>query len=161
MPLPSVRARQYFRPPPPNPHHPLFTIRGMMHFRSCQRCAAPEPGDPDDAFTCIDCQRDRCIDGHKARSRDERVIDDWLWSNGILHEREPKLKGMRPDWRVGDVYVEYWGMAGQQGYEARREEKLALYKRRRLKLVELFPEDVSCLEHKLGFLRGVNAPRLF
>ena len=95
----------------------------------------------------------RCRDGHKARSRDEVLIDDWLTANGIRHEREPKLKGMRPDWRVGNVYVEYWGMAGQQGYEARREEKLALYRKRRLRLVELFPEDLERLEEKLGSLR--------
>jgi hypothetical protein len=82
-----------------------------------------------------------CADGHTARSRDEQRIDDWMHARGILHEREPKLKGMRPDWRVGNVYIEYWGMASQQGYDARREEKLALYRKRRLKLIELFPED--------------------
>ena len=96
-----------------------------------------------------------CADGHKAHSEDERRIDDWLHAHGIPHEREPKLKGMRPDWRVGSVYVEYWGLSGQQGYDARREEKLALYRRRRLRLVELFPEDLDRLEAKLGFLRGL------
>jgi hypothetical protein len=95
-----------------------------------------------------------CKDGHKVHSADERVIDDWLHANGIPHQREPKLKGMRPDWRVGNVFVEYWGLAGQQGYEARREQKLALYKKRRYKLVELFPEDMTNLERKLGFLRS-------
>ncbi|HET6405658.1 MAG TPA: hypothetical protein VFH78_13525 [Candidatus Thermoplasmatota archaeon] len=102
----------------------------------------------------------RCADGHKARSREERVIDDWLDKRGILHEREPKLKGMRPDWRVGDVYIEYWGMANQQGYEARRAAKVAMYRERRLRLVELFPEDLAHLETKLGFLAHVAAPRL-
>lgn len=99
-----------------------------------------------------------CADGHKVRSEEERVVDDWLHAQAIPHETEPRLKGMRPDWRVGDVYVEYWGMAGQQGYEARREEKLALYRERRLRLVELFPDDLADLEPKLGFLR--DDPRL-
>lgn len=106
----------------------------------------------------------KCKDGHKARSADEVVIDDWLHDQGIPHETEPKLKGMRPDWRVGNVYIEYWGLAGQQGYEARREEKLANYRKRRLRLVELFPEDVASLEAKLGFLRddpAVKRQRLF
>ena len=132
-----------------------------------------------------------CADGHTARSEDERRIDDWLHARGIRHEREPKLKGMRPgrgtgspaseasrggpredgstetarrplkwirpDWRVGDVYIEYWGLANQQGYEARREEKLALYRARGLKLIELFPEDVERLEEKLGPLVHVRA----
>jgi hypothetical protein len=99
-----------------------------------------------------------CADGHKARSQDEVRIDDWLHANGIPHEREPRLKGMRPDWRVGDVYVEYWGLAGAQGYEKRRAEKLALYRRRRLKLIKLFPDDVGTLAAKLGRLRSVARP---
>ena len=99
----------------------------------------------------------RCADGHRVRSRLERAIDDWLHANGILHELEPRLKGMHPDWRVGDVYIECWGLAGQQGYELRREEKLALYRTRKLKLVEIFPDDVDALESKLGFLRGIRS----
>jgi hypothetical protein len=102
----------------------------------------------------------RCDDGHRVRSKLERTIDDWLHANGILHELEPRLVGMRPDWRVGNVYIECWGMSGQQGYEARREEKLALYRKRKLKLVEVFPEDVEKLEEKLGFLRQLRPPRL-
>lgn len=98
-----------------------------------------------------------CKDGHKVRSVEEQAIDDWLTDHGILHEVEPKLQGMRPDWRVGEWYVEYWGMAGQQGYEARREEKLALYHERGLRLLEVFPEDLPRLEEKLGVLRGVSA----
>lgn len=97
-----------------------------------------------------------CADGHKVHSREERVIDDWLHARGILHEREPRLKGMRPDWRIQNVYVEYWGMSGQQGYEARRENKLALYRKRKLRLVELFPEDLEDLEAKLGFLERMR-----
>lgn len=95
----------------------------------------------------------RCTDGHKARSREEWLIDEWLHAQGIPHEREPRLKGMVPDWRVGKVYIEHWGLSGAQGYEARREEKLALYRKRRLRLVELFPDDLDDLDAKLGFLR--------
>ena len=105
-----------------------------------------------------------CKDGHKVRSVEERAIDDWLTDHGVPHEVEPKLKGMRPDWRVGEWYVEYWGMAGQQGYEARREEKLALYRERGLRLIELFPEDLAHLDAKLGALRdasGRGQTRLF
>lgn len=94
----------------------------------------------------------RCADGCKARSRDEVVVDDWLSARRVPHEREPRLKGMRPDWRVGNVYIELWGLAGQQGYEKRREEKLALYRARRLRLIEILPEDVDRLDDKLGVL---------
>jgi hypothetical protein len=105
-----------------------------------------------------------CVDGHRVRSREESVVDDWLASRSILHEAEPKLKGMRPDWRVGNVYVEYWGLAGQRGYEERRRGKLEIYRRRRLRLVELFPDDLDHLERKLGFLAddaGARRGRLF
>lgn len=96
--------------------------------------------------------RVRCRDGHEVRSEAERAVDDWLSRAGIPHQVEPRMKGMRPDWRIGNVYVEYWGLSGQQGYEARREEKLALYRARRLRLVEIFPEDLDRLDAKLGFL---------
>lgn len=103
----------------------------------------------------------RCADGHRVRSKPEKAVDDWLHAQGILHELEPRLKGMRPDWRVGNVYIEMWGLKGQQGYEERREEKLALYRKRKLRLVELFPEDVEDLDAKLGFLRQAQPPRYF
>lgn len=103
----------------------------------------------------------KCRDGHKARSEAERVIDDWLHEQGILHEREPRLVGMHPDWRVGNVYVEYWGLAGNQGYDARREEKRAMYAERGLRLVELTPDDLDDLDARLGFLREVAVPKWF
>lgn len=102
-----------------------------------------------------------CTDGHRVRSREEKCIDDWLTTAGILHEVEPKLKGMRPDWRVGNTYIEYWGLAGQRGYEARREEKLALYRRRRLRLIEILPEDLDALGKKLSPLRDARPTTLF
>lgn len=102
----------------------------------------------------------KCADGHMVRTEPERRIDDWLHARGILHEVEPKMKGMRPDWRVGNVYIEYWGLAGQQGYEKRREEKLALYEQRRLRLVSLLPEDLDSLDEKLGWLADDPASRM-
>ncbi|MEA3199593.1 MAG: hypothetical protein QOE90_1021 [Thermoplasmata archaeon] len=117
----------------------------------------PYVPEPDSASEPRKAPKLRCADGHRVRSRPERAVDDWLHQNGILHELEPILKGMRPDWRVGSVYIEMWGLKGQQGYETRRAQKLALYRKRKLRLVELFPEDVEDLEPKLGFLRGVRA----
>lgn len=118
------------------------------------------PGDPWTPPPAREGALLRCRDGHKARSRDEKLVDDWLDARGIPHEREPRLKGMRADWRVGDVYVEYWGMASQQGYEARRAAKLALYRRRGLKLVEIFPEDLGQLEERLGWLAAAPPVRI-
>lgn len=142
-------------------------VRGLVHvgFADAARIYG-EPGSPwrkpeEPQLVAETTHVWRCSDGHKARSRDEWRIDEWLAANGILHEREPKLKGMRPDWRVGRVYVEYWGLAGAQGYEARRAEKLALYKRRRLRVIELFPEDLDDLEPKLGALRAERVTDLF
>lgn len=118
------------------------------------------PGDPWAPPPTRDGSILRCADGHKARSREEKLIDDWLDKRGIRHEREPRLKGMRPDWRVGDVYIEYWGMANQQGYEVRRAAKVEMYRKRRLKLVELFPDDLSSLDAKLGFLLSSQPERV-
>jgi hypothetical protein len=142
----------------PECHGPLARGGFAVGFADARRVYG-EPGAPWAPPPEKDEKRKRyaCADGHAVRSREEKRIDDWLHARGILHEIEPKLKGMRPDWRVGDVYVEFWGLAGQRGYEARREEKLALYRRRGLKLVEVFPEDLERLDAKLGALASPRA----
>lgn len=147
-----VHAHRYRASECPRCHGALAPGGVDVGFQDARRVYGA-PGDPWESPPARGGTLLRCSDGHKARSRDEKVIDDWLTAHSILHEREPKLKGMRPDWRVGDVCIEFWGMAGNQGYDARRAEKTAEYRRRGLHLIDLLPEDVSCLESKLGMLR--------
>jgi len=48
-------------------------------------------------------QKSICLDGHKADSRYEKKVDDWLFNNNIPHEIHPKIinhRNFRADFRV-------------------------------------------------------------
>ena len=95
----------------------------------------------------------RCLarDGHECNSLAEKAVDDWLYSRGIEHEREPLYPfhitmnptQMRADWKVGDRYVEMWGLIGDPEYESKIQRKLELAKYFNLELVELTPADID------------------
>lgn len=84
-------------------------------------------------------------DGHIVRSKLERAVDDWLYSHGILHSYEVPLPGRNNyvcDFKAGDFWIEVWGMGKLFEYEKRRHAKREYYKKRGLKLIELYPEDI-------------------
>ncbi len=77
----------------------------------------------------------RCMDGHFVRSRAEVMIDDWLYTNGVAHAYERKLpikEAVYCDFyiRKGRVYIEYWGMMGDEKYERRMQKKKEVYTKR-------------------------------
>ena|SRR3989344_637235 len=88
-------------------------------------------------------------DGHKVRSQAERMIDNWLSKNRIRHAYETRVMGEArycdfyiPD---RDVYIEYWGMEDEK-YMERKHEKLVMYKKYDLNLIELMPGDLKNLD---------------
>ena len=93
-------------------------------------------------------------DGHRVRSKDEKIIDDWLYRHKVPHAYEPiiQLPGhLIPDFAVhqlsGDtVYIGYWGMAGQKLYDNRRLYKSKLYAKYRLPLIELEPHHLHSID---------------
>jgi hypothetical protein len=102
-----------------------------------------------------------CADEHTADSDWERQIDDWLSAHHIPHEIHPLVpwhrKGARPLWsdfRVGDTYIEVWGITRNVKYEARRAAKLTQYRLHNVDLIEIYPHhilagDFSSLERLL------------
>jgi hypothetical protein len=78
----------------------------------------------------------RCTaeDGHVCRSLSEKFIDDWLYRNHIPHEVEPpypydhelNTSGMRADFLVEDVWIEFFGLMNRPDYRAKTELKNAL-----------------------------------
>ena len=78
-------------------------------------------------------------DGHVCRSLGEKVIDDFLHAAGIKHEREPRYPNTlyRADFRVGECWVEYFGLAGDEKYDARMALKQRLCKEQRIDLISL------------------------
>ncbi|MCS3751382.1 hypothetical protein GGQ19_002577 [Salinibacter ruber] len=99
----------------------------------------------------------RCVakDGHECDSIDEKRIDDWLYEQGIDHEREPKYpqhEGLnsgerrRADWKVDeDVFVEYWGLAGSEDYDQKIDEKRQIAEESGIELIEIYPGGLGNL----------------
>lgn len=83
-------------------------------------------------------------DGHECHSLGEKTIDDWLFSHGIPHEREPAypVGRYRADWAVGDVFVEYFGLAGNPEYDEKTSKKVGICKDHRIVLVSIYPKDL-------------------
>ena len=80
-----------------------------------------------------------CDDGHMVKSTHEKIIDDWLFKNGINHAYEPTVSidkdhDIHPDWYlpeyngVKDIYIEYWGIGDEnKKYAAIKNYKKAVY----------------------------------
>lgn len=94
-------------------------------------------------------------DGHECLSLGEKTIDDWLYLNMIPHEKEPIYPGgyLRADWKVGDFFIEYWGLKGMEDYDKRILIKREIAKEKKISLIEIYPEDLPNLEIKLKILK--------
>jgi len=102
-------------------------------------------------------------DGDLCLSMKEKVLDDWLFRNFLKHDKEPKYpkdntfnpKGnLRADWKVGNFYIEYFGLAGSRDYDKKTEIKRNLCSKQNIKLIEIYEKDISNLNKKLGVLLG-------
>lgn len=96
----------------------------------------------------------RAQDGHFVRSRAELIIDNWLYMAEISHAYERKLpipETAYCDFYLpgGKVYIEFWGMENDEKYRARKQEKIALYRKYDFHLIELRDEDVSNIDDVL------------
>ena len=102
----------------------------------------------------------KTMDGHWVRSQGEKAIDDSLYLWGIPHAYEKKLPNTFEDvlsdfyipsgnGRPYAVYIEYWGVQGDDYYNKRKEQKLKIYSELGLKLIQLTPSDIKNLEDTL------------
>ena len=87
----------------------------------------------------------KCLDGHVVKSKGELIVDNFLHLNGIEHKYEKTItvhgNPIKYDWYLPKykIYIEYWGFFGKK-YLKRKEEKIKLYNKGRLKLVSI--EDI-------------------
>lgn len=93
-------------------------------------------------------------DGHVCLSLGEKTIDDYLYLHGIHHEKEPRYPegNYRGDFKVGEIFIEYFGLTGNPDYDAKTKEKIRLCKKHRIVLVAIYPQDLvnqQTLEKKL------------
>lgn len=93
--------------------------------------------------------------GERVKSVSEARIADYLYQQRITYIYEPRLrisllslKAMHPDFYLPDydVYVEFWGLQGVGNYDSVRKLKLKAYKRRRKRLLQLYPKDIYDLQ---------------
>jgi hypothetical protein len=93
-------------------------------------------------------------DGHLVRSRGEQLIDNWLYNNNIMHcyeKRIPIEEDVYCDFylKQGKVYIEYWGLEGENGYDRRKEIKIRYYRKYGLNLIEITNKDINNLDDVL------------
>jgi len=72
-------------------------------------------------------------DGHVCNSLIEKTIDDWLFDKSIPHEKEPRYPkivtdylsaNVRADWKIGDTYVEFFGLQAKDTYAEKTTAKI-------------------------------------
>lgn len=99
-------------------------------------------------------------DGHRCDSLSEKIVDDWLYARKINHEikvKYPWNNGMSADFKVGDCWIELFGLVGQlETYDRLMKIKLEKIQQNHLKLISIYLSDLfpkNHLEDKLGALQ--------
>lgn len=97
----------------------------------------------------------RTKSGHLVRLKSEVIIADYLYGEEICFAYEKRLPietEARCDFYVPacSAYIEYWGVqsdeAERKKYEKRKKEKIALYKKHALNLIEIDDKNIKNLE---------------
>jgi hypothetical protein len=97
------------------------------------------------------------LKGEVVRSRAEAVIADWFTRHGIAYQYEPPLMDglvfrrarFRADFLLPrfNAYVEYWGLAyTERRYAQKMNYKMDYYRRHGLRLISIYPNDISNLD---------------
>ncbi len=94
-------------------------------------------------------------DGHVCLSLGEKTIDDFLYTRGIPHEKEPHYPegNFRADFLVNGIFIEYFGLKGNPDYDRKMRHKQQLCRKHGIELISLYPKDLinlKKLEKKLS-----------
>jgi len=84
-------------------------------------------------------------DGHACDSFAEKIIDDWLFSNSIKHQRNIPYPNSpyTADFLINGKLVEFLGLNGElKEYDKNTKLKEKLAEKHKLKLIEIFPKDL-------------------
>src|SRR5690606_7361050 len=109
--------------------------------------------------------RVKAIDGHACNSLAEKVIDDWLHLHGIEHEKEPPYPdevreysgaSIRADWRVGNTFIEYFGLQSMGEYAKKTELKMRACEKCGVNLLALYPGDEQRLDYVFRSLLEIS-----
>jgi hypothetical protein len=88
-------------------------------------------------------------DGHVCLSLGEKTIDDFLHAFGIAHEKKQRYPegDFRADFVANGVFIEYFGLTGDSGYNAKTKLKQELCKKHGIKLISVYPSDLVLQRH--------------
>jgi YHS domain-containing protein len=99
-------------------------------------------------------------DGHRCDSFAEKIIDDWLTSRKIKHQKEipyPENRLLSADFAVGNKFIEYFGLNGIiPYYDKLIKEKRKLSKKYKLSLIEIYPKDLFPVNHLSEIIKIKN-----
>lgn len=87
--------------------------------------------------------------GDRVKSRAELIIANWLFYRGIefiYEKRTPTKERVVSDFYLtqSGIYIEFWGLETSQ-YLKRKKEKVKIYKKNRLKLIEMNEDSLRDL----------------
>lgn len=92
-------------------------------------------------------------DGHFVESEFEIKVDDILFTNNIVHSYSVKVdeifeRTVICDWYIPvlpneGIYIELWGIKGDEKYNKNKNEKIELYKKHNLKLIEIEYDELK------------------
>ncbi|MDO9628016.1 MAG: hypothetical protein Q7I96_10410 [Methanobacteriaceae archaeon] len=89
----------------------------------------------------------RCLakDGHLCYSLAEKTIDDFLHSNTICHEKEPKYPegNYRGDFIINKTFIEYFGLMNDSKYKEKAKLKKRICKKYNIDLIAIYPKDLT------------------
>jgi len=96
----------------------------------------------------------RTKDGHWVRSRAEVIIDDALYYYEVPHAYERKIpveEEIYSDFYLPQVkvYIEFWGLENDEKYAQRKKEKISIYQKYNLDLIELNDIHIMNLDDHL------------
>lgn len=95
----------------------------------------------------------RCEDGHYVRSKNEQLVDNWLYHHNVCHAYESLVVDKRNGKEyINDfylpqlkVYIEVWGFETPE-YLARKKRKIEAYQANKLKLLQMTDKDIKNLD---------------
>lgn len=92
-------------------------------------------------------------DGHFVESELEIKVDDILFTNNIVHAYSVKVdeifeRTVICDWYIPvlpnkGIYIELWGIKGDEKYNKNKKEKIQLYNKYNLKLIEIEYDELK------------------
>ena len=95
----------------------------------------------------------RCEDGHYVRSKNEQLVDNWLYHHNICHAYEPLVVDKRSGMEyISDfylpclkLYIEIWGLETEE-YLKRKDRKVEAYQANGLPLLEMSDREVQIMD---------------